>query len=1122
MAVISGSIAALTAASKVLAGTMTKKAVMDGAKKFVKGKATNAVKNKVTGKGRKKKGRGGEGGTEEPGAITKVGSSDITPISPMFGGLALPDPVEPEVQTVKPVGKVSFSSITNQLDSIVSLTSSIESVTGKGIASKKKRAATARKDREKAKKREKENKREGILAGVGGFLGNKAKEAGKGLGIFNFLTQLFLGMVALSLLKFAKPIMAGIEFATKNLHLVFLGFKGLDQTFKILGPKVSKFFKSGTTKLKNFKPNIWGKIGNGIKATFKALGKVLPGFITRGVEKIDEISKAVNQAVKSAGRALTLNSRTQALGKTSGALDKLTNRGGRGVGGRNLGIGEGFRRLPGGSGRITNTLSSKTLQIRAQHGDEAARMFQGLLDNGVDPARATRNVNKAISSGKLTSIPMKGSLGGGIKGSQLFKGGANRSLNRGLIKTFGKNKATSFITKQGGLLATKSGMSRIPIIGPLIVAVSTYFEDADGDGKPDKKLDKALFKAGGTLLGGFLGTFLPIPILGTILGELIGEYVGELFYILLKGGGVSEVGNKLKQDIDAVLQTGQKVLGWAGDGFKRMYEGIPKIEIPGYLQWLTLGVKEIPNPLWMVNPLNVIEKSGVAMKAFFSRDPMSPGKIEKTDQQDLTNASGQTGVMSEQAKEISEGKYYLQPGVGYFRTGGDGGFVGSTEEEAIKNTSPDSPPAPTESSSTDQSGSPNMLGDRPGSDTAGLKAVAPSSSQSVTPYNASGGNKNRKMFLHWTAGGYNTPYSYYHTTFLGSGKAVRYTPYGKDKNSHTAGANSGSIGLSVAAMAGPNNQERASTWPTPPTSAQMDAMVTEAAQIALDWGWDASTVDKNVRTHGEWEREATSTGVLSGGPQRWDLDKLKPSDPNINVSRVLSHGGNTLRSRIKAKMASLKGGADPEQKEEKGSPSPPPSVAKVSPVDKSEEMKKPERSDYTGRSGASQYEKDLKKYEARQGTPVKAEVTPKETMTGQDVKPVDPPEMKKPERSDYSGRSGAANYEKDMKKYEEQQSKEEPKITPTDTSEAPGQTPEPSTPTITPQKAPVQNVGSVEKQTSYENPGEGSPTIVPLPPPQQSSGGGGGGKSSTRSIGSGNLLNSYYEAQLLGSLYKVG
>ena len=381
------------------------------------------------------------------------------------------------------------------------------------------------------------------------------------------------------------------------------------------------------------------------------------------------------------------------------------------------------------------------------------------------------------------------------------------------------------------------------------------------------------------------------------------------------------------------------------------------------------------------------------------------------------------------------------------------------------------------------------------------------------------------MYLHWTAGDYNTPFSYYHTVFLGSGKAVRYTPYGKDKNSHTAGANSGSIGLSVAAMKGPNGQERMSSWPMPPTSAQMDAMVTEAAQIALDWGWDASTVDKNVRTHGEWEREATSTGVLSGGPQRWDLDKLKPSDPNINVSRVLSYGGNTLRSRIKAKMASLKGGADPEQKEEKGSPTPPP-AAEISPVDppeemKKPEMKKPERSDYTGRSGAAQYEKDLKKYEASKGTPVKAEVTPKQTMTGQDVKPVDPPEeMKKPERSDYSGRSGAAQYEKDMKEYNSQQ-KEEPEITPTDTPEAPGQTPEPSTPTITPQKVPTQSVSSVERQTSYEKPAEGTPSVMALPPPQQPSGGG-GGKSSSRIMSSGNLLNSYYAAQLLGSLYKLG
>lgn len=158
---------------------------------------------------------------------------------------------------------------------------------------------------------------------------------------------------------------------------------------------------------------------------------------------------------------------------------------------------------------------------------------------------------------------------------------------------------------------------KIPIMGPLIIGIDTYFEDVepkpDGDGIPDKKLDKALFKAGGSLLGGFLGSFIPIPVLGTLLGTFLGEYVGDLFYELIRGGGISGVGQKLKKDFKKLLDTGKVVGAWIKDGLTRFFQGIPKINL--------FGLKA-PDPRWLINPLNVVDKIKLFNKAFFSRDPM--------------------------------------------------------------------------------------------------------------------------------------------------------------------------------------------------------------------------------------------------------------------------------------------------------------------------------------------------------------------------------------------------------------------------------------------------------------------------------------------------------------------
>ena len=166
------------------------------------------------------------------------------------------------------------------------------------------------------------------------------------------------------------------------------------------------------------------------------------------------------------------------------------------------------------------------------------------------------------------------------------------------------------------------------------------------------------------------------------------------------------------------------------------------------------------------------------------------------------------------------------------------------------------------------------------------------------------GNKEKGIFLHWSAGSHTTAYNAYHSIALGDGTMIRHTPYDQDKYSHTGGANTNSVGLAIAAAAGAS--ERGKLGQYAPTDAQLNAMTLEAAKLAVKWGWSESTIDKNVRTHGEWERYATRNGILSGSPQRWDLDRLKDGDPFVDTSKVLSYGGNKLREMIKQHFRKLK------------------------------------------------------------------------------------------------------------------------------------------------------------------------------------------------------------------------
>ena len=163
--------------------------------------------------------------------------------------------------------------------------------------------------------------------------------------------------------------------------------------------------------------------------------------------------------------------------------------------------------------------------------------------------------------------------------------------------------------------------------------------------------------------------------------------------------------------------------------------------------------------------------------------------------------------------------------------------------------------------------------------------------------------KDKKLYLHWTAGGYDSTAGGYHTVITGDGKIHRKMDYNKPGN-HTEGRNQNSVGLAVAAMAGSEGNYQ---WPK---QMQIDRLAEESAKITKAWGWKPSDISINkVMTHGEAgsgkdgylpavSKKPYNYGptVWGGDGSRWDLDMLSPSDK-------IGDGGQKLRSMIKAKYA---------------------------------------------------------------------------------------------------------------------------------------------------------------------------------------------------------------------------
>ena len=589
-------ITTLAGITKAIAGGLTKKKIMQGAGKALKDTAKGAVKKRL---GRKKK-KGGPGSPDDEGGdIIQSPSGAIVPTSPLMGDIIVPYPEQPGDERPKNVGVVDFKTITAQLESIVALTSTLEKVSGQSVITKKKIKETNRKNKAKAANRAKEQKQES--GGVLGFLGGKAGEVAEASGILNFLGNILTGFVVVNLLPLIPGITSAIQTIGGNLHYFYLGFRGLGQTFKAGKKAFTKAMPPIINDLKNASKPItqaFGRAGQKIKNLFAGLGKIVPKFITKGISSVADGARAVAEGAKNLGRAVTGNTRGAQLGKSAKNLKNLTQ-----------------------TGKSASQATTGALKLRRLHGDEAARMYKGLVDNGMSNAKASKYVMNQIKAGKLTSAPLKGTLGGGIRGSKIFRGGPIRAGKRAVIRYLGKGPVV------------KKALRNIPVIGPIIVGITSLLS-----GEPAAQ---ALFKVGGTIVGGILGAFLPIPILGPIIGEIVGEYVGDLMYVLLMGGGPGAVMERMKQDIISVMSAGKMALDWVGRGFGRFMMGIPKLEMPWYVRWMFPdNMKSIPNPLWLLNPINIMDKMSLFWKAFFTDDPVSMGNVEKKKQKQKQNTSG--------------------------------------------------------------------------------------------------------------------------------------------------------------------------------------------------------------------------------------------------------------------------------------------------------------------------------------------------------------------------------------------------------------------------------------------------------------------------------------------------
>ena len=164
--------------------------------------------------------------------------------------------------------------------------------------------------------------------------------------------------------------------------------------------------------------------------------------------------------------------------------------------------------------------AKKQILDRATTLKQQRRLVKGVDKKVID--RYARRFGADAARKKFGSAGQAAANRLGLGGSKIIKGGLGRTTTRLVGKTLGPQamKAVGPVIKKIG-----AGFSRVPIVGSLIVAVSSLLA-----GEP---LGQAAFKGLGSAIGGFAGSFIPIPPpIGTLIGSTIGTFIGDVLYSL--------------------------------------------------------------------------------------------------------------------------------------------------------------------------------------------------------------------------------------------------------------------------------------------------------------------------------------------------------------------------------------------------------------------------------------------------------------------------------------------------------------------------------------------------------------------------------------------------------------